>query len=677
MSDAPASARAPNIVDFRNVTKRFGSVTVIRDVTFSVPDLTDKGEFVTSGAVGCSAVDGAAAHRGPSAAPSASEGTVLVAGRPVERPGPTAAVFQDYTSFERTVEDNVAFGLECRGVTAHSAARRPRVDRQGRSGREARRVEVSERTVGRHAAARRDRPNTDPFAAHHLMDEPFGALDPTTRLHMQALLVELWKDAQATVFFVTHSIDEAVYLGDRVYVTIVGADTILREMTLPPPDRPPGRCCASRIHRACVRTAQLARSAAGVHEGRRLTWRARFETRPPGQTCKAPEWRLSEEAFLFRWNLLFFLGGAAAAALTPLAGVVLPLVAAGEIAYLTGLVSVPRFRAAIDAKVHAEGKPATGAVTPAPPPVSVVAMLAGLPAEARTRFQRLHARCVEMRGIAAGVRGAAGDQGTAAEEIRTPGLDRLLWLFLRLLLSKAALDRFLQSMNEQEISARLAELRKSLDSAKGDERISRSLQDSIASAELRLDNYARARKNGEFVSVELDRLEGKIQALAEMTVNRQDPDFLSSQVDSAADSMRQTEKAVSDLQHLTGLQDQLEEPPPSRNRSAPGTPLTPEPAAKRRAEPRTGFPSGPSSSPISTFPARPRCSSCRNAGDLVRVNSREPVRYGVLAGSSPNNCSEVGLVLHYDLGRGLRVCRRRRTASQGDGGGSPTGRSAT
>jgi hypothetical protein len=268
-----------------------------------------------------------------------------------------------------------------------------------------------------------------------------------------------------------------------------------------------------------------------------------------------------KEAFLFRWNLLFFLGGTAAAALTPLAGVVLPLVAAGEIAYLTGLVSVPRFRAAIDAKRHAEAKPAGGSV-PAPPPVSLVAMLAGLPVEARTRFQRLHARCLEMRGIAAGVRGAAGDPSAGAEEIRTPGLDRLLWLFLRLLLSKAALDRFLQSMNEQEISARVAELRKSLDSAKGDERIARSLQDSIASAELRLDNYARAKKNGEFVSVELDRLEGKIQALAEMTVNRQDPDFLSSQVDSAADSMRQTEKAVSELQQLTGLQDQLEEAPP-------------------------------------------------------------------------------------------------------------------
>jgi hypothetical protein len=168
-----------------------------------------------------------------------------------------------------------------------------------------------------------------------------------------------------------------------------------------------------------------------------------------------------------------------------------------------------------------------------------------------------------MRGIAAGVRGAAGDQGASAEEIRTPGLDRLLWLFLRLLVSKAALDRFLQSMNEKEITARLTEQRASLAAAQTakDERVIRSLQDSVAMSELRLDNFGRARKNAEFVTLELDRIEGKIQALAEMAVNRQDPDFLSSQVDSAAESMRQTEKAVSELQHLTGLADQLEEPP--------------------------------------------------------------------------------------------------------------------
>jgi hypothetical protein len=173
------------------------------------------------------------------------------------------------------------------------------------------------------------------------------------------------------------------------------------------------------------------------------------------------------------------------------------------------------------------------------------------------------------------------------EDIRTPGLDRLLWLFLRLLVSKTALDRFLQTMNEVELTTRLAELRKGFAAAQatqagqvgrvgqvgqvgqvgpagnaaGDDRIVKSLQDSIAMGELRLDNYGRAKKNAEFVTIELDRIEGKIQALAEMAVNRQDPDFLTSQVDSAADSMRQTEKAVSELQHLTGLADEFEEPP--------------------------------------------------------------------------------------------------------------------
>src|SRR5258707_15741494 len=87
-----------------------------------------------------------------------------------------------------------------------------------------------------------------------------------------------------------------------------------------------------------------------------------------------------KEAFLFRWNLLFLLGGATAAALTPLAPVLLPLVAAGELTYLTSLVSVPRFRAAIDAKVHAAGKAAGGGGALAQPPTpSLVAMLEGLP----------------------------------------------------------------------------------------------------------------------------------------------------------------------------------------------------------------------------------------------------------------------------------------------------------
>src|SRR2546430_12425021 len=80
-----------------------------------------------------------------------------------------------------------------------------------------------------------------------------------------------------------------------------------------------------------------------------------------------------KEAFLFRWNLLFLLGGTAAAALTPLATVLLPLVAAGELAYLTGLVSAPTVRAAIDAQAQAAGSVAAAAMA-TPPAVSPPAM---------------------------------------------------------------------------------------------------------------------------------------------------------------------------------------------------------------------------------------------------------------------------------------------------------------
>jgi NitT/TauT family transport system ATP-binding protein len=240
---ASASAAPVNVVDFNHVTKRFGTLTVIRDVTFSVPDVPHKGEFIAIlGPSGCGKstvlrlIAGLRPHHPP------TEGTVLVGGKPVERPGSDRSmVFQDYTSFDnRTVEDNVAFGLECRGVPGRERRERARewIDKVGLNvKRDATKYpnELSGGMRQRVAIAR-----TLVLSPRIiLMDEPFGALDPTTRLQMQGLLVDLWREAQATVFFVTHSIEEAVYLGDRVYVFSSSPGTILREMQVPPPDRPP------------------------------------------------------------------------------------------------------------------------------------------------------------------------------------------------------------------------------------------------------------------------------------------------------------------------------------------------------------------------------------------------------------------------------------------------------
>jgi hypothetical protein len=266
-----------------------------------------------------------------------------------------------------------------------------------------------------------------------------------------------------------------------------------------------------------------------------------------------------KHAFLYRWNLLLFLGGAAVAALSPWPDALLPIVGGLELAYLTGLSGMPRFRTAITAKLAAKQRDQRGA---AEAPQALERMIQSLPLPALKRFRVLRERCFEMRDIASGVRGndSAAD---SAETVRTPALDRLLYLFLKLLVTQAGLDRFLKSTSEADLSKRLENVRARLTAsqASGDERIVRSLQDSLADAELRLTNYKKSVKDAEFVAIELDRIENKIQALVEMSVSRQDPDSLSHQVTAAAESMQQTEETVNQLQHLTGLADQLEEPP--------------------------------------------------------------------------------------------------------------------
>jgi len=271
-----------------------------------------------------------------------------------------------------------------------------------------------------------------------------------------------------------------------------------------------------------------------------------------------------KHAFLYPWNILFFLGGAALAAMSPHPDAFIPIIGGLELAYLTGLSSIPRFRTAIDAKMAAKARAGrASSVASNSSQQSLERILESLPAPALRRFLLLRQRCFEMRSIASGVRGQADTSPDSAESIRTPALDRLLYLFLRLLVSQNGLDRFLRSTSEKDLESNLADVRTRLEAAKAssDERVTNSLQDSVADAELRLENYRKAAKDAEFVAIELDRIETKIQALIEVGVSRQDPDYLSHQVTAAAESMQHTEAAVNELQHLTGLADQIEEPP--------------------------------------------------------------------------------------------------------------------
>lgn len=264
-----------------------------------------------------------------------------------------------------------------------------------------------------------------------------------------------------------------------------------------------------------------------------------------------------KRAFLYRWNMLLFIGASAAAALSPWPDAIIPLVLAAEAAYLGGLISRPKFRDAIDAQVYKEAQAARTQGSAGGQ--SLAEIVTSLPPEARQRFDLLRARCLEMKAIA---RGVSSDRTSSTEDLSTSALDRLLWIFLRLLVSQQGLDRFLRSTSAAQIGSRLEEAKAKLASSAQDERIKHSLEDNIAAQELRLQNYKKAGENAEFVRIELDRIEAKIQALAESSVNRQEPDALTNQIEGVAESVQSTETAIRELQQITGLVDQMQEPPP-------------------------------------------------------------------------------------------------------------------
>ncbi len=237
----------PAVVEFRDVTKTYNAgqsnqFTAIRNVNFVVEDRPNKGEFICIlGPSGCgkSTILRLIAGLAPQHPPTTGE--VMVMGQQVERPGADRGmVFQDYTSFDhRSVLGNVTFGLECMGV--------PR-QRRNEIGLEwIRKVGLNVDTDADKyphelSGGMRQRVAIARTLILHpriiLMDEPFGALDPSTRLNMQDLVTKLWREVQATVFFITHSIEEAVFLGDRIYVMSNSPGTILEEVAVEPPNQP-------------------------------------------------------------------------------------------------------------------------------------------------------------------------------------------------------------------------------------------------------------------------------------------------------------------------------------------------------------------------------------------------------------------------------------------------------
>jgi len=251
---------APPVIEFKDVSKVWNPGTpketaALKDLNFRIDDIPGKGEFIAIlGPSGCGKSTALNLLAGFKEVFPPTSGEILVHGKPVDGPGiDRGMVFQKYSSFPHlTVENNVRFGLEMnRGSLGLSETEiRSRagewVERVGLkahrnkyphqlSGGQQQRVALARTLVLKPKIL--------------LMDEPFSALDEPTRVEMQGLLVNLWAEVQATVLMVTHSVAEAVYLGDRVWLFSQGPGQIVKEFNdvpLPIPGESPLKMQSTR-----------------------------------------------------------------------------------------------------------------------------------------------------------------------------------------------------------------------------------------------------------------------------------------------------------------------------------------------------------------------------------------------------------------------------------------------
>ncbi|ATN32306.1 nitrate ABC transporter ATP-binding protein [Rhizobium sp. ACO-34A] len=163
----------------------------------------------------------------------ASDGTIKIDGKPIRGPGPDRGpVFQEFALFAwKTVIENVGYGLRLQGKSkAETHERALGLLRMVGLEKFANFYpkELSGGMKQRVAIARTLAYNPEIL----LMDEPFGALDAHVRTHLQRDLLNIWEEHRKTVLFVTHSVEEAVYLSDRVIVMAAGPGRIVRDIPI-------------------------------------------------------------------------------------------------------------------------------------------------------------------------------------------------------------------------------------------------------------------------------------------------------------------------------------------------------------------------------------------------------------------------------------------------------------
>ena len=275
-----------------------------------------------------------------------------------------------------------------------------------------------------------------------------------------------------------------------------------------------------------------------------------------------------KKAFLNQWNLLIFAGGMGFAALSGRPDIAIPLVMAGEAAYLGLLGTHPKFQDYVKAQEAKIGRQVSSQQNQQ----VLEKIKSSLPKKQYDRYSSLRQRCLHLGQISDDLKTPTDNNpNERLESLQTKGLDRLLWVYLRLLFSQHSLDRFFDTVSEKRIKNDLERIVFQIEGLGPDDnsahqaKIRRTLMDNKATLQERMDNYTQAQGNYQFVSLELERVENKIKSLAEISVNRQDPEYISGQIDAVANSMKETERTMNDLQFVTGLGDLDEEAPELMN----------------------------------------------------------------------------------------------------------------
>lgn len=221
-----------NILSIRGVERRFGATLALQATNLDV----DENDFITI--LGPSGCGKSTLLRIVAGLDTQSSGEVLLDGQRVEGPGADRGmVFQSYTLFPwLNVIDNICFGLRERGLPRAQQVEiaQDLIAKVGLRGFEQHYPKQLSGGMQQRTAIARALANEPRIL---LMDEPFGALDHQTRELMQELLLGIWEAARKTVLFVTHDIDEAIFMANRVVVMSArpGRIKLDRSVALPHP----------------------------------------------------------------------------------------------------------------------------------------------------------------------------------------------------------------------------------------------------------------------------------------------------------------------------------------------------------------------------------------------------------------------------------------------------------